>query len=252
MQHLRLAWGRLAYADSGSGGLPGVAGVPLIFLPGTGCDIPDWDGVIALMPAGTRCVRMDFRGHGQSDVPTQPFTLSDLGDDVLALADHLKLDRFVLVGHSLGGMAAMDLAARSERVAGLVLLEGWVRLNTTRAFEGDRHYGGLDPAAIAAIKAKHTQTLHRFSPDIWQYFWHSVEAFDAQPYLQRTAIPICHVWGSKGRADRTQCDLLIPPNRHIRLLWLPGAGHYLPHEKPGEVAQICAAAAVRLAASGGD
>lgn len=241
-------WGRLAYADNGSGALPGVVGAPLIFLPGAGCDIPDWDAVIAAMPAGARCVRVDLRGHGQSDVPREPFTLSDLGDDVLALADHLELDRLLLVGHSLGGMAAMDLAARSDRVAGLVLLEGWTRLNTAQAFVGARYHGTLDQAAVAAIKAKHSQTLHRFPPDLWQYFWRSVETFDAQAYLQRAAIPICHVWGSKGRVERTQRDLLIPPNRHIRVVWLAGAGHYLPHERPREVAQICAAAAARLAA----
>ena len=65
-------WGEMAYLDSGD------SGCPLLFLHGTGCDSSDWIAVIEELSRNLRCIALDFRGHGQSTVPTQPFTLADL------------------------------------------------------------------------------------------------------------------------------------------------------------------------------
>jgi pimeloyl-ACP methyl ester carboxylesterase len=42
-----------------------------------------------------------------------------------------------------------------------------------------------------------------------------------------------------GRTAETERRLGVPPNPHIRWRWVAGAGHYLPHERPAEVAAIC-------------
>ncbi len=237
---LSLPWGRLAYSDSGG------QATPLIFLHGTGCDSADWRGVLAALPPGSRQICLDFRGHGASSVPAAPFTLGNLAEDVLALAGHLRLARCLLVGHSLGGMvalqAARQVAARSAQVAGLILLEGWTSLSAAQAFEGERFYGRLDPFAIARIRAKWERTVDSFPPAVWQVFWHTVETFDAWDTLQSARIPIWEVYGGLGRAEQTQTRLQVPANPCICWRWLAGAGHYLPHERPGEVAEICAAA----------
>ena len=108
----------MAYLDSGSS-LP-----PLLFLHGTGCDASDWIPGTKKLARNWRCIALDFRGHGQSSVPTQPFTLDSLAEDVEHFAHHLNLHEWVIVGHSLGGMVAMEVARRSSCVRGLVLLEG--------------------------------------------------------------------------------------------------------------------------------
>lgn len=82
-----------------------------------------WEPQLAALAAAFRVVRYDHRGHGGSPVPAGPYTVGELADDVLALADRLGADTFCYAGLSLGGMVGMELAARApERVDRLVLL----------------------------------------------------------------------------------------------------------------------------------
>ena len=226
-------WGEMAYLDSGD------SGCPLLFLHGTGCDASDWIPVIERLPSEQRCIAPDFRGHGQSTVPTQPFTLASLADDVLFLADFLGIQELVIVGHSLGGMVAMEVARRSSCVVGLVLLEGWTSLaNAGSAFDAGRFYGSLSENEIARIQRKAEGTRNRFQSEVWHDFWESVKNFDAYTYLQGASIRIYEVFGGMGRNDLTERQLRIPPNPNIQWVWVPNAGHYLPHECPAEIAKV--------------
>lgn len=237
MPWLRMTWGKMFYSDTGG------SNISFLFLHGTGCESNDWDGVIHALSGNIRVVLLDFRGHGKSDVPDKEFTMDDLTGDVLALADHLAIQQMVLVGHSLGGMVAMNIAARSSRVTGLVLLEGWTVLRAARAFVGERFYGRLDRSSVENIQQKNKMTQNRFDPIIWRCFWTSVEDFDALSYLQTAKIPIFEVYGEMGRTDSTGEMLVIPDNPQIRVMWISNAGHYLPQERPVEVAEICRKAA---------
>ena len=234
MTTIAMNWGEMAYLDSGD------SGCPLLFLHGTGCDASDWVPVIERLPNGQRCIAPDFRGHGQSTVPTQPFTLANLAGDVLCLADYLGIQELVIVGHSLGGMVAMEVARRSSSVAGLILLEGWTSLSAAGStFDPGRFYGSLPQTAIVQIQGKSEETRSRFKSEVWNNFWESVKEFDGYAYLEQARIPIYEVFGSMGRNDATAQELRIPPNPHIQWVWIPNAGHYLSHECPIEVAEVC-------------
>ena len=186
-----------------------------------------------------RCITLDFRGHQLSSVPTQPFTLRSLADDVLHLTDFLEIQELVIVGHSLGGMVAMEVPRHSSCVVGLVLLEGWTSLSSAgSAFDPGRFYGSLSKTEIAQIQRKSEATRSRFQSELWHDFWESVKNFDAYTYLQRASIPIYEVFGSMGRNDLTEQKLRIPPNPNIQWVWVPNAGHYLPYECPTEVAKV--------------
>ncbi|MFE9581075.1 3-oxoadipate enol-lactonase [Nocardia sp. NPDC006044] len=82
---------------------------PAVVLSGSlGSDTRMWEPqVAALTEAGYRVVRYDHRGHGGSPVPPGPYSLADLGSDVLALLDRLHIRRAHFVGLSLGGMVGM-------------------------------------------------------------------------------------------------------------------------------------------------
>jgi pimeloyl-ACP methyl ester carboxylesterase len=231
---LTTPWGKMVYSDIHGHGLP------LIFLHGTGCDASDWDNVIAALPPNLRLITLDFRGHGQSDVPSEIFSLADLADDVLHLIADLGLKNVRLIGHSLGGMVAMDAARRSAKIAGLVLLEGWTSLSAAgNAFDSERFYGGLTQTEIERIQRKSEATRHRFDPDVWEAFWASVQQFDAFAYLETVQIPIREVFGGMGRNQATKQKLRVPDNPNIKWVWIEDAGHYLPHERLVEVAAIC-------------
>ena len=71
-----------------------------------------------------RVVSVDLRGHGQSGKPQQSYTLAAFADDLAWICNELGLDRPVIVGHSMGGAIALELAARGlEWLRGIVLLD---------------------------------------------------------------------------------------------------------------------------------
>jgi 3-oxoadipate enol-lactonase len=101
----------------------GRADGPTVLLgPSLGTRLAMWDRLADDLSDRYRVVRYDTRGHGGSPVTPGPYSTEDLTEDVVALADSLGLDRFAVVGLSLGGAIGQTLAAtRPERVSALVL-----------------------------------------------------------------------------------------------------------------------------------
>lgn len=60
-------------------------GPTIVLIPAIGCLKEMWDGVIAELEDSYRCIAMEVRGHGDSDVPGQPFDMDDLSDDVIEM-----------------------------------------------------------------------------------------------------------------------------------------------------------------------
>lgn len=103
--------------------LDGPPGAPVLVLAhGLGLALGMWDAQMPVLTAPFRVLRYDARGHGASSVPTGPSSIEDLGRDVVALLDHLHIERVHFCGLSLGGMTAMWLGVHApERIASLVL-----------------------------------------------------------------------------------------------------------------------------------
>lgn len=97
-------------------------GDPLICVHGLGCDRRAWALQIEPFSQSYKSVFFDNRDVGQSSLATHDYTTADMAQDVLALADHLELESFHLLGISLGGMVSQQVAlAAPQRVRTLTL-----------------------------------------------------------------------------------------------------------------------------------
>jgi 3-oxoadipate enol-lactonase len=97
-------------------------GDALVCVHGLGCDRRAWALQIGPFSQQHKTVVFDNRDVGQSTLATSDYTTADMAADVLALADHLELDSFHLLGISLGGMISQQVAlAAPERVRTLTL-----------------------------------------------------------------------------------------------------------------------------------
>ncbi|HSE53907.1 MAG TPA: alpha/beta fold hydrolase [Gemmatimonadales bacterium] len=110
--------GALYIDDGGSGGLP------VVLVHSYAGSTTHWAAQLAHLRTGRRAIALDLRGHGQSAAPADgDYAVAALARDIAAVVDSLGIDRFVLVGHSLGGSAAGEYAgANPGRIAGLVLV----------------------------------------------------------------------------------------------------------------------------------
>ena len=97
--------------------------------------------VLGALSRRFRVTIYDLRGHGYSGMTETGYTSDAMADDLLALLDHLGIDRACVVGHSFGGSIALHLAAkRPDRIAGVVLADTGIaclrRLRTIEDWPG--------------------------------------------------------------------------------------------------------------------
>jgi pimeloyl-ACP methyl ester carboxylesterase len=111
---------RLRFIDSGRAGA-----TPVVFLHGFGASIYTWRKTLpAVAAAGYRVIAFDNRGFGFSDKPAHGYGNAAYAQLVVSLLDSLGISSAVLVGHSMGGAIAAEVAlAHPDRVRGLVLVD---------------------------------------------------------------------------------------------------------------------------------
>ena len=136
------------------------SGPPLILIHGIGASRHSWDGLIAHLKDGFRCVSYDLRGHGRSPLPKPPYSLDDLVDDLEALRRELHIEKAHIAGHSLGGMIGPAYARRyPERVLSLGLY-------STAAFRSEDDAAKVR-GVVAAMRAKGIPPVLATLKDRW-------------------------------------------------------------------------------------
>jgi pimeloyl-ACP methyl ester carboxylesterase len=97
-------------------------GEPLLCVHGLGVDSRGWILQVPVFSQDHQMVVFDNRDVGRSSLATEQYTTADMARDTLALADHLELETFHLLGISLGGMVSQQVAlAAPERIRTLTL-----------------------------------------------------------------------------------------------------------------------------------
>lgn len=231
--------------------------LPLVLLHAGACDSRMWDPQwAALVRAGRRVVRCDFRGFGATPAAEAPYREAD---DVLALMDGLGIERAVLVGSSNGGRVAQEVALdRPDRVAGLALfcapVPGHQWLPELLAF-GEREdalleAGDLDaatelnvatwlgPEADDAAKAS-LRTMQRRAFEVQSLMTEYFAADPVERDLSKIEAPTLVVSGALDFQDfRDSAARLAAEVPDVRRVELPWAGHLPTMERPEETTRL--------------
>lgn len=224
-----------------------------------------WRHQLPVLSRHFRVVRYEHRGHGapgaQSPAPPGPYTIAELGTDVLAALNDHGIERFAFAGVSLGGMTGIWLAANApERVISLAVCcaaltpqpsaQAWHdRVALVRA-EGMAPQADLvlprwftpaflarEPDAVATVR----QMLDDTSPDGYAGCGEAIAALDLRPQLRLVRAPTLVVSGAQ--------DIAAPPAigaataRGIpgaRLTVIQAAAHFAHYEQPGPVTDALA------------
>src|SRR5215203_5689836 len=119
MPLLELPQVTLHYSDDGPR-----HGRALVFSNSLGTTLELWEPQLEACSQQFRVLRYDTRGHGRSSVPREPYTIADLGGDVVGLLDALGIKTACFCGISLGGVTGMWLGVHaSDRIERLALCD---------------------------------------------------------------------------------------------------------------------------------
>lgn len=248
---------RIAYEATG-------AGPPLVLVHGLGYARWGWEPVAPRLAEDFTVVALDNRGIGASDVPPGPYSTRALAADVVAVLDAAGVERAHVVGTSLGGMAAQELALGwPERVDRLVLASttpggdmAFPLPERTLALMAEAP--SLDPD-VALRRFVENALAHRtvterpelvrriherrlsFPPDPagWQAQAAAGAAHDAFGRLARIRAQTLVLHGADdGVVDPRNAELLERGIPGARRLVFEGAGHLLPWEEPERFAGV--------------
>ncbi len=237
----------------------GPPGAPVLVLGGSlGTTLDMWRPLLAELGDRYRVVRFDHRGHGGSPVPPGPYTVDELGRDVLDLLDLLGVGDTFYCGLSLGGMVGMWLAANApQRVSRLALLctaaylppaEGWltraaqVRSAGTGSIAGavlsrwfTAPYLAGQPGEVAGYRAMLAGT----PAEGYAGCCEAIAAMDLRPVLPRISAGTLVVAGCADPATPPalgeQIAAAVPG---ARFEVVEGAAHLAAVERPRAVARL--------------
>jgi pimeloyl-ACP methyl ester carboxylesterase len=197
-----------------------------------------------------RVVSVDLRGHGESDKPRNAYPIAAYADDIAYLIDRLGLGKVVAVGHSLGGITVLQLAAAyPDNIAAIVMVD-------PAPFVFSPELRAAIDAMVAAIEAGDQEPRFQF---IKNMFLPTSDRRLIEAVLEKMLATPAHVAANAirgaldfdARAVAALCKApalhlaatppLNPP--HLMSEWLPnvvtgwtvGAGHFNQLEVPDQV-----------------
>lgn len=219
-----------------------------------------WKYVMDGLTSYYRVIAIDLRGHGQSAISEESFTIDDMAEDVKLLLDSLEIERATIIGHSLGGYIALSFAERYDH-----LLEGIGLIHSTSYPDSEEGRKGRDKA-MENIQQNGMEGFidelvkKLFAPQNIHPFKGEVEFTKTIGYSTKIQGAIGALEAMKNRVDKTrfikgykkpllllagQEDQIIPPEKtfvsegdHVTQVLLENSGHMGMLEEPQAIIDV--------------
>ena len=258
---LTTACGAIHYVRQGTG-------PTVLLLHGLGTSLRSFSGILERLPDRFHAVAIDLLGHGRSDLGAPDLSVTAQAESVLQLIRELKIDDAALVGHSLGGSVALQVAAMAgERIRKVVLLASgsyayrlpwtwrlalaavpsgtlglfpatrlWaLRRATRRLYSQAKNRKRFIETTSALSRAGWGGLSRAFRQNIRDSELSRLESIVESQLTQPTLV----LWGSDDRiAPVAPARLLFREKRNARFIELAGGSHMLHEEHPDLVGDL--------------
>tara|TARA_R110000822_G_scaffold159476_13_gene299295 strand:- start:1324 stop:2106 length:783 start_codon:yes stop_codon:yes gene_type:complete len=241
----------ISYDDEGQG-------EPILFLHGLGISRRDWSHQTAYFRQNFRVIAPDFRGHGESSKPDSAYSIPIHAADIVALMDRLGVESAHVVGLSMGGMVAFQLAVdASHRLRTMTIVNSgpalpndtfatkkmlWTRLLLIHLF-GMKRFGRKVAEKMFASEG-HEALIDLLATQISSnpkeiYLRNLTSLFGWGVLDQLTSIttPTLMLAGDRDYSPVAVKQAIVDAMQNAQLVVVENSGHGTPIEKPDETNQ---------------
>lgn len=255
---------RIVYTEAGSASNP-----PVLLLHGIMSHRGVWSTTLDILKQDFHCIAIDQLGFGESDKPADgDYTIAKQAERALQIADHFGFDKFILIGHSMGGQIAAYLAASlaPQRVQKLISVDGVVTGKLSDHAQNVTRHLVAFAAKIPAVYSLSLRLCGAWEPfaywgfhpwfykikevpfDSWELdrrmalnpgiarstpkAWDSLNATDLTPILKNIAAPTLVIFGKQdGTVPIEQAVLFKEQLVAAKFVVIDKCGHFPMYEK---------------------
>ncbi|MBS3945329.1 MAG: alpha/beta hydrolase [Melioribacter sp.] len=221
----------------------------LVFVHGWSCDKSYWHNQAEFFSDNYKVVAIDLAGHGNSGMNRKDYTMELFGEDVAAVVNHLKLNKVILIGHSMGGSVILEAAKKlGNKVIGIIgvdtyqsFVDNWTSeqkdgflksfqdnfVLTTKGFVRSM----FPPNADTMLVNKVVDDMSSAPPEVAVSAMRNLFYYDPVPTLRNLNPPLISI----------NCDMYpvsIEENKKYvkdyEVKFMKGVGHFLMLERPDE------------------
>jgi pimeloyl-ACP methyl ester carboxylesterase len=184
-------------------------------------------------------VNVALPGQDDNWPPPEHSSIPEFSQDVLRLADSIGIERFIVGGHSLGGMISVDmLRFGPDRIAGAIAIEGWTHYTVSQNAFNKNVADTQSPEQKAFLAQVRRNLQDRWDPLLRERYTSQWRKWNGWEILAASDIPVLEIWGDRGNPRPNLETMQIPDKPNIEIAWIENCSHSLHVEAPELLAEL--------------
>ena len=230
-------------------------GEPIVFAHGWMDDCSIWKAQVEYFAKKYKVIVYDHRGHGRSDKPKDDYSIQTLANDLHSLLQDLDLEQVTLVGHSMGGMTALQFVLdHPDNVSKLVLIGATAKMSRSlrvfvwilrhllpyQAFvEGSIKFKCYEPLSEPVIKTIIASALMTPKYAAFACFNEYTKHYDLREKIGTIKVPTIIVVGEQDKSTPPEMSRYLHKKiEGSKLEIIPDCGHMVHIEKPDDLNEV--------------